>query len=294
MSTQPPAHVVSGAQRNADQPLTFHAPDQPTAVVSAPEREWLWGLCVDVATALVPTSLPRVVLRHLNPQHWLYDDFTAAHDRPTTAHSQGWLHIRTLVALYDIAHGGHGPSAFIAGDGRPLPTRDLVANTVLTVGSDPLALAARLSRHAHRHVAVLPEDRPWLADVISGGLDTGLYRPQQGWADAVHLLRHTDRTPAVVSTGHRWPDPETAGYPADRVNPRTGAPDPRERPDDLWQSWREEDPQTQWSMALGQLESRGDIPPLAADCLRAPIGAHADNLVQLTATWPTGQPGQRE
>src|SRR5690349_14338110 len=38
VSTQPPAHVVSGAQRNADQPLTFHAPDQPTAVVSAPER----------------------------------------------------------------------------------------------------------------------------------------------------------------------------------------------------------------------------------------------------------------
>lgn len=88
--------------------------------------------------------------------------------------------------------------------GRPLSSGDLVANTALAVGSDPMRLLTRLHGQCELHGYVEGPNRAWLADIIQAGLDSGVLRKtlngrDLGWAGVITLLRDRDDEPVVTS-----------------------------------------------------------------------------------------------
>lgn len=113
--------------------------------------------------------------------------------------------LRTMLAV-------DGYSLRVAG--VELHTRDIVLNTALRVGPDPIRLAAKIDGWSSVHCWVEGPDRAWLAAIIQEGLDVGLYRhgmwqePMrgtqptwvvQGWEDIQELLRAADDDPVVLS-----------------------------------------------------------------------------------------------
>src|SRR6202012_6079389 len=62
---------------------------------------------------------------------------------------------------------------------------DLVLNTVMAVGSMPVALAACLHGRCEQHAYVEPQDAQWLAEIIVEGLHDGVYRDDAGWSGVV-------------------------------------------------------------------------------------------------------------
>lgn len=98
--------------------------------------------------------------------------------------------------------------------GVDLHTRDIVLNTALRAGSDPIRLAAKIAGYSSLHCWVEGPDRAWLASIIEDALDQGLYRHRlfsepapgaqpiwtpQGWDDVLDLLTSADDEPVVLS-----------------------------------------------------------------------------------------------
>lgn len=111
----------------------------------------------------------------------------------------------------------------------------LLLNTVLALGSDSMKLAARLAGQSYSHIWVDGPDRNWMADLITDGLLTDVFRlkiktvnpslvlpgktvteyHKTGWPDVIELLRESETGPVVmsVSTGDDFPDASTLGIP---------------------------------------------------------------------------------
>lgn len=131
-----------------------------------------------------------------------------------------------------------GRGEIFAWRGSLLPAIDLVANTVLAAGSDPMRLVIKIHLLCEVHGYVMGYHRGWLADLIEEGYKEGLYRkgfwraddkhamdeligkevPQEamifqsmGWPELVTKLREGRSGPVVMSFSG------TEGFPNSRV-----------------------------------------------------------------------------
>jgi len=75
-------------------------------------------------------------------------------------------------------------------------------NTAIKYGSDAIAFAARLHAQCEIHGYVPEKYRGWLADIIEGSLNSGIYREcgqgYGGWEPVIALLRKGDGGPVVT------------------------------------------------------------------------------------------------
>lgn len=113
--------------------------------------------------------------------------------------------------------------------GIELHSSNIELNTALAIGSEPLALAAKIHGWCETHCWVEGSDRKWLADLIDAGLESGVYRrgiwyepapgaerewSSQGWESVTELLRSRDDGPVVLSYSvcDQFPNRHTAGW----------------------------------------------------------------------------------
>jgi hypothetical protein len=216
------------------------------------ERAWMGLLCSELAAGVVPDWPERLEPR-LTPdaplRHWFEDGKLQVLRR--------W--IRTYLGA------GDDTAQFTDDDGTPLDTFSLVLNTALALGSNPVAVMARLHAQCEIHCYVEGEDRAWLADVIDRGLHDGVMRPGMGWDNVTELLR---------SIRGDWTDPVvthysvTAGFPNAHVadwEPPAGLD-----PDAAVDAWYDLPDNEQWELALNGLRSRpGRRLRLSPESLRA-------------------------
>ncbi len=102
--------------------------------------------------------------------------------------------------------------------GQTLGAADILLNTALAAGSDPIRLAAKLS--GWDFCLVEGEDRAWLADIIDEGLAGGMLRrtlgdwADLGWPGVAEFLRSSNAGPVVThhSTGDSFLTSEVAGW----------------------------------------------------------------------------------
>ena len=103
--------------------------------------------------------------------------------------------------------------------GHPVGSTGLTFNTVLELGSGPMKLAARFAGQSYSHCWIPGPDRGWVADLITDGLVSDVFRHKikvtdpspiipnatvetyhhTGWTDVIELLRETGRGPVVLS-----------------------------------------------------------------------------------------------
>jgi hypothetical protein len=74
---------------------------------------------------------------------------------------------------------------------------DLILNTAIVLGSDPVKLGARLQGQCELHTYVEGCNREWLAGIIERGIACKFYRNSAGWELVVGLLRKDDASPVV-------------------------------------------------------------------------------------------------
>lgn len=113
--------------------------------------------------------------------------------------------------------------------GVRLHTANIELNTALAMGSEHLALAAKIHGWCESHCWVDGPDRKWMADVMDAGLKAGIYRrgiwyedspgadkqwSSQGWEEVIAFLRSRDEGPVVLSysVGDSFPNREVAGW----------------------------------------------------------------------------------
>lgn len=92
--------------------------------------------------------------------------------------------------------------------GQYIDTREVILNTALVSGSDPVRLLVRLDGGGGRNLYVEGPNRNWLATVVEEGLDSGVLQrfrgqgdEESGWAELGAFLRSRDDEPVVVSRG---------------------------------------------------------------------------------------------
>lgn len=151
--------------------------------------------------------------------------------------------------------------------GQRLDKRDIILNTALVSGSDPVRLLARLDGCMGRVNYVEGHNRNWLASLLEEGLDSGVLLRFRGqgdeespWAALAAFLRTRNDEPVIVSDAEGGDAFPTAQFGAPFVPPSlagasvTWSPTPGVRPD-----WRDEDPLwLQWKAAVWDRLSLAD------------------------------------
>lgn len=74
----------------------------------------------------------------------------------------------------------------------------LKLNTAFKMGSDPIKLMTRLHAQCEINTYVMPENFSWIIEIIENGLESGLYRQNQGWDDVLRIFKES-KTPIVTS-----------------------------------------------------------------------------------------------
>lgn len=195
--------------------------------------------------------------------------------------------------------------------GKKIAPFALRLNTAIAVGSDPVALAAKMHGTCEIHGYFLGKDRAWLADVIEQGLRTNIFRRgfwaprdrnaylktvmkieltedeaeyvqhSMGWTEIVEQLRTSDEGAVVMSSS------VTGSFPQ---MPDDWTPEgPVREPENDWETRRDikeemfgELPDAE-RFALGLAELRSDPKnlPISPDTLRAWPFRHELSLLDL-------------
>lgn len=98
--------------------------------------------------------------------------------------------------------------------GAEVHAANVLLNTALAAGADPIRLAAKL--FGWNHIIIDGEHRAWLADIIDAGLRGGGYRTGMRWDEIAAMLLASASEPVVTShsTGNAFPSAHLAGmYP---------------------------------------------------------------------------------
>ncbi|MFV2172310.1 hypothetical protein ACFHW2_11990 [Actinomadura sp. LOL_016] len=198
----------------------FHSPSG-TAELLGPERAHAATVVQHVALGALDAFGNRDRLRELlNPEHHM-----ARMD--TTGAMITWAHRFETALRTDDAS-----CPLLMHQGRGIDAGDLIANTAMAAGSDPVKFLARLHYQCELHGYVEGPNRAWLADIIDQGLDDGIlrrtlrYQPPPGdpradwparalgWDDVLALLRARDDEPVVMSdnSGPGFPNENAAGW----------------------------------------------------------------------------------
>jgi hypothetical protein len=175
--------------------IYFTTQHEGTREVLGSERAYMGMLCNDLASGLMPhwrEDLDAILLGSMRGRLAAYASDAARHD---------------IVRMYLR----HEDQAVFHLNGEPLENFDLVLNTVLVMGSDPLCLLARLHGQCEIHAYVEGPNRAWMASLIRQGLAAGLYRRGMGWESVADLLEQSDAEPVVTSYS------VTGGFPGHHV-----------------------------------------------------------------------------
>lgn len=84
-------------------------------------------------------------------------------------------------------------------DDETYDTFSLALNTALIAGSNAIKLGARLHGQCEIHTFVRGENRAWLADLITQGRRTNIFRAEMGWEEVITLLLESNSGPVVTS-----------------------------------------------------------------------------------------------
>ena len=88
--------------------------------------------------------------------------------------------------------------------GEKISGWQVLLNTAIAAGSDPVCFLARLHGQCEIHGWIAGEDRAWLAGIIKDGLESGVMRGQlrghsMGWDSVIALLESNSSEPVVMS-----------------------------------------------------------------------------------------------
>jgi hypothetical protein len=133
--------------------IYFTTQHEGTAELRGSERAWMGGLCSRLAAATVPDDRDQ-----LDPHLTSGSPLRRMINQPAFPR---W--VQTYL------RGATSEAGFIDRDGTPLDSQSLVLNTALALGSDPVALMARLDGQCEIHCYVEGVWRSWLADLIEQG-----------------------------------------------------------------------------------------------------------------------------
>jgi hypothetical protein len=241
--------------------LYFHTEHDATAELMGAEAHWLHAIPNAIALGFVPH------------EHRTLEPFLARGSflRPL-------LNTPALAANLSAAltvDDGH----LVDDAGHPLESFQLILNTALVVGSDAVALAARLAGQCEIHCYVEGSNREWMASLIDQGHTTGLYRSGMGWEQVADLLRVRADQPVVCSYSvtDSFPNPTVAGWQPNGVD-EYGERD--------WDAWYDLADSEQWSMSLAGLRRDPDRGlELAPERLRYPFG-HERSFIDLFVRSP--------
>jgi hypothetical protein len=226
--------------------IYFRTQHEGTAELSGRERAWMGMLVRDLAATVLPVFGDGIEPR-INPEHG--DRFRRGSqiDRANVALWMGHDHLTPTLTDHD---------------GTPLDSFSLQFNTVLALGSDPVALMARLHGQCELHCYVEGPDRAWMADLIDAGQAAKVMRPGQGWHQVAALLRGRDDQPVVCSYSvTEWfPNAYVADWGS--IMSVLDDPDPREAALESWGALTDDE---RWTRALASLRSRpgGALAPAA-------------------------------
>lgn len=120
-------------------------------------------------------------------------------------HSMQWFNSFGLW----IRHSGH-----LLHKGVKLDGFTIGLNTAMALGGDPLKLFARLHGQCEIHAWLEGGDREWLAGIIQEGMQSGLYRANQGWPELVEwlLLSNIEEVVTSYSVTYGFPDKNVADW----------------------------------------------------------------------------------
>jgi hypothetical protein len=251
--------------------IYFHTRDGGDAEVLGAERAHMGCTVSDVALAFTPSFGDQIV-RFLPSGH---------HLRAMDVNKPAWANMFRATM-------NHGEKKLLTYQGQPVASFDLLLNTALAIGNDPLCLFAKLHAQCEIHAWVEGQHRAWLADLIEQGRESGLYRDGAGWEAVVKLLRASDDAPVVTSYSvcESFPNAYVANW-----NPPTmedGEPD--------HDAWYELPDQERWDLAIAGLRASRDVPPLSPERLRAMFGQRLtliDIFSQSTADHPGPRPQEK-
>ncbi|WP_047891750.1 hypothetical protein [Micromonospora sp. RV43] len=223
--------------------LYFTSPSAESTL-AGPERHWLgtlaagpamaaWNLNVGVDSiaqcAKILAMIPEVPdgehganylhrnLREAQADRARFDE-QAKHWRPGTPMAFRY-DTTSLLRLVDGLRfrlgtvSSHETTFHVAGEN--VNAGNVLLNTALAAGADPIRLAAKL--YGWHHIVIPGEHRAWVADIIDAGLSGAGYRSGMRWDDIAAMLRANDTEPVVTShsTGNAFPSAYLAGmYPS--------------------------------------------------------------------------------
>lgn len=234
--------------------IYFCTQHEGTHEVLGAERAYMGMLCNDLASGFMP--------------HWREDLDAILIDtmRSKLASYAGDPDRADIVRMYLR----HEDRAVFHLNGTPLENFDLVLNTVLAVGSDPLCLLARLHGQCEIHAYVEGPNRAWMAGLIRQGLSAGLYRRGMGWEGLAEFLERSESEPVV--TWYSVTDGFPGQYVAEQFAPEGADAD----------TWYDELTHDQrWEYSIAGLRSRATgLTDLRPENLRAPFG-HSKTMLDL-------------
>lgn len=100
---------------------------------------------------------------------------------------------------FDLWRNGFSGGVWLMPDGTEQDAWTVDLNTAMRIGNDQVVLMARLHAQCEIHAWFEGDMREWIAEVIQGGRDTGLFRKDQGWEEVQEFLRQRDNEPVVLS-----------------------------------------------------------------------------------------------
>lgn len=217
----------------------------------------------------------------------------ALHTEPRGRYDPEPLHRLVESLAMSISGASVSETEFVVGENK-LGCANVVLNTALAVGSDPIRFAAKLA--GWDFCLIEGSERSWAAGIIDAGLAGGMFRrslgprDDMGWPRLAEFLRSND-TDAVVthhSTGDSFPDQYIADWTApelpadwrpawaldsdkgraewDEMDPEKQASTRNDHQSDQWYELPDSE---QWSLALAGLRSSRPWCRLAPDTLGA-------------------------
>jgi hypothetical protein len=131
---------------------------------------------------------------------------------------------------------------------REMDAFTLSLNTALALGNDALRFFARMHGSCEIHGWVDGPDRAWLAGILRGGREGGIYRDGAGWESVIDLLEARADEPVVMSYSvcDGFPNP----YASDWGKPQG---------DEDSEAWYELPPDEQWASSMRWLRARPSL-----------------------------------
>jgi hypothetical protein len=178
-----------------------------------------------------------------------------------------------------------GPAPF-AWEGQEINTRQLLLNTVLATGSDPMRMAVKIHFQCEIHGYIMGFHRKWLADIVQEGLEEGIYRRGHQWEELVAKLREANEGPVVTSSSSADPFPNvavTSWMPPlpEGVSYSELSEEQRKERAARQEEWNCLGFDKQWKLAVKGLKVPGRNRPWAPDTLRAYRFGHELSLLDL-------------